>query len=219
VPSSGAAGWTHERRLSVEGFRAVAGVDEVGRGCLAGPVVAGAVVLDRDRPVRGVRDSKLLAPAARERLAREIAARAVAFALGVVDPEEIDRTDILKATLVAMRRALEALRVRPDFVLVDALTIPGITTPQRGIVHGDRLSASIAAASIVAKFYRDEMMRFFHGLYPAYGFDRHKGYGTRDHLDALARLGPTPLHRTTFRGVRPEVVPELALFSASGRVH
>ncbi len=197
----------------------MAGVDEVGRGCLAGPVVAGAVVLDRDRPVQGVRDSKLLAPPDRERLAREIATRALAFALGVVDPDEIDRTDILRATLVAMRRAVEALRVRPEFVLVDALTIPGIATPQRGIVHGDRLSASIAAASIVAKFYRDEMMRFFHGLYPAYGFDRHKGYGTRDHFDALARYGPTPLHRSTFRGVRPEVAPAPPLFSTPGRVH
>ena len=196
----------------------MAGVDEVGRGCLAGPVVAGAVVLDRDLPVQGVRDSKLLAPPDRERLAREIATRALAFALGVVDPDEIDRTDILRATLVAMRRAVEALRVRPDFVLVDALTIPGIATPQRGIVHGDRLSASIAAASIVAKFYRDEMMRFFHGLYPAYGFDRHKGYGTRDHFDALARYGPTPLHRSTFRGVRPEVAPVAPLFSTPGRV-
>ncbi len=215
----GDAGWTYERRLSVEGFRVVAGVDEVGRGCLAGPVVAGAVVLDRDRPVRGVRDSKLLAAPDRERLAREIAARAMAFALGVVDPDEIDRTDILKATLTAMRRAVEALRVRPDFVLVDALTIPGITTPQRGIVHGDRLSASIAAASIVAKFYRDEMMRFFHGLYPAYGFDRHKGYGTRDHFDALARYGPTPLHRATFHGVRPEAATATPLCSAPGRVH
>lgn len=219
MPWRGLAGWTHERRLSVEGYRVVAGVDEVGRGCLAGPVVAGAVVLDRDRPVQGVRDSKLLAPPDRERLAREIATRALAFALGVVDPDEIDRTDILRATLVAMRRAVEALRVRPEFVLVDALTIPGIATPQRGIVHGDRLSASIAAASIVAKFYRDEMMRFFHGLYPAYGFDRHKGYGTRDHFDALARYGPTPLHRSTFRGVRPEVAPAPPLFSTPGRVH
>jgi len=118
-----------------------------------------------------------------------------------------------------MRRAVEALRVRPDFVLVDALTIPGISTPQRGIVHGDRLSASIAAASIVAKFYRDEMMRFFHSLYPAYGFDRHKGYGTRDHFKALARFGPTPLHRTTFRGVRPEVATAPPLVSPPGPVH
>ena len=198
-----AAGWKHERRLYAGGFRSVAGVDEVGRGCLAGPVVAGAVVLDGRRPIPGLRDSKWLAARGRERLARLIAERSVAFALGVVDPDEIDRTDILRATLLAMRRAVEALRVRPDYVLVDALTIPEIGIPQGGLVHGDRISASIAAASIVAKFYRDEMMQSFHALYPAYGFDRHKGYGTRDHLEALRRFGATPLHRSTFRGVRP----------------
>src|SRR5439155_539126 len=138
-----AAGFLHERRLFAAGHSTIAGVDEVGRGCLAGPVVA----------------------------------RAVAFALGVVDPQEIDRTDILRATLEAMRRAVMALKVRPDFVLVDALHIPSIDVPQLGLVRGDRISASIAAASIVSKFYRDEMMLFFHGLYPAYRFDRHKGYG------------------------------------------
>lgn len=213
-----AAGWTHERRLCAEGFRSVAGVDEVGRGCLAGPVVAGAVILDGRRPIPGLRDSKLLAPPARERLARLIAERAVAFALGVVDPEEIDRTDILRATLRAMQRAVEALRVRPDFVLVDALTIPGIGIPQGGLVHGDRISASIAAASIVAKFYRDEMMQSFHALYPVYGFDQHKGYGTRDHLDALRRFGRTPLHRSTFRGVKPEPQAGLPFAASAERV-
>ena len=199
-----AAGFVHERQLFAAGHRAVAGVDEVGRGCLAGPVVAGAVILDRSRPVAGVRDSKTLGAGARERLAREIAGQAVAFALGVVDPEEIDRTDILRATLEAMRRAVMALRVQPDFVLVDALSIPAIEIPQRGLVRGDRISVSIAAASIVAKFYRDEMMLSFHDLYPTYGFDQHKGYGTNVHLDALRRFGPTPWHRSTFRGVRQE---------------
>ena len=206
-----AAGLVHERQLHAAGLRAVAGVDEVGRGCLAGPVVAGAVILDRDRPVAGLRDSKMLGAPERERLARKIADRAVAFALGVVDPEEIDRTDILRATLEAMRRAVMALRVRPDFVLVDALMIPAIGVPQRGLIHGDRISASIAAASIVAKFYRDEMMLAFHGLYPAYGFERHKGYGTRAHLEALRRFGPTPWHRSTFRGVREEPSADLPL--------
>lgn len=204
-----AAGLLHERRLHAAGFAAVAGVDEVGRGCLAGPVVAGAVILDRRRRIAGLRDSKLLAVAARERLARTIAGRAMAMALGVVDPEEIDRTDILRATLLAMRRAVMGLGVRPDFVLVDALTIPGLDVPQRGLVRGDRISASIAAASIVAKFYRDEMMCSFHTLYPAYGFRRHKGYGTRDHLEALRRFGPTPWHRSTFRGVRPPTSMDL----------
>jgi ribonuclease HII len=212
------AGWGHERRLQADGFLSVAGVDEVGRGCLAGPVVAGAVVLDRRNRVRGLRDSKLLQASERERLARLIAGRAVAFALGVVDPDEIDRTDILRATLLAMTRAVGALRVRPDYVLVDALTIPGIGIPQGGLVHGDRISASIAAASIVAKFYRDQMMQSFHALYPAYGFDRHKGYGTPDHYDALRRFGPTPLHRSTFRGVRPEMHDGLPFPSIAGPV-
>jgi len=204
-----AAGYLHERRLHAAGFAAVAGVDEVGRGCLAGPVVAGAVILGRGRPIRGLKDSKLLGPPARRLLARQIAERAMSFALGVVDPDEIDRTDILRATLEAMRRAVMGLGVRPDFVLVDALTIPSIGIPQQGVVGGDRISASVAAASIVAKFYRDEMMLSFHDLYPAYGFRRHKGYGTRDHLEALRRFGPTPWHRSSFRGVRPEPSGEL----------
>ena len=213
-----AAGWNHERRLYADGFLSVAGVDEVGRGCLAGPVVAGAVVLHGRRPIPGLRDSKLLGAPDRERLARLIAGRAVAFALGVVDPEEIDRTDILRATLLAMKRAVEALSVRPDYVLVDALTIPGIAIPQGGLVHGDRISASIAAASIVAKFYRDEMMQSFHALYPVYGLDQHKGYGTRDHLEALRRFGPTPLHRSTFRGVRPPLPAGLPFSPPAERV-
>jgi ribonuclease HII len=213
-----AAGYVHERRLRAAGHLAVAGVDEVGRGCLAGPVVAGAVILGGGPAIRGLRDSKLLGSAARERLARQIAEQASAFALGVVDPLEIDRTDILRATLEAMRRAVMGLRVRPDFVLVDALTIPAIDTPQQGLVGGDRISASIAAASIVAKFYRDEMMQSFDGLYPAYGFRRHKGYGTRDHLEALRRFGPTPWHRSTFRGVRLEPAADLPFDHPSGPV-
>ncbi len=207
-----AAGWSHERDLGKRGFRVVAGVDEVGRGCLAGPVVAGAVILDPARPIRGVRDSKVVPPGERARLARRIASEAVAMAIGVVDAGEIDRIDILRATLVAMRRAVEGLQIRPDYVLVDALEIPGIGVPQTGIVRGDQESASIAAASIVAKFYRDEMMRFFHGLYPAYAFDVNRGYGTAAHLEALRRFGATPLHRVTFHGVRDD----LALFPIAG---
>ncbi|MBI4168974.1 MAG: ribonuclease HII [Acidobacteria bacterium] len=203
------AGWSREKRLGASGYRAVAGVDEVGRGCLAGPVVAGAVVLDPRRPIQGLRDSKLLSRSRRARLARLITRRARAFALGVVDAEEIDRTDILRATLLAMKRAVSALRIRPDYVLVDALEIPGIAPPQEGIVGGDRLCASIAAASILAKVYRDEMMRSFHALYPAYGFDLHVGYGTPRHLEALRRFGATPLHRVTFRGVLPSAAPGL----------
>ncbi len=195
------ARWDHERGLFDRGYRRIAGVDEVGRGCLAGPVVAAAVVLDPPRPVPGLRDSKLLRPAARVRLARLVAERAMSCGLGVVEAEEIDRTDILRATLEAMRRAIGALVVQPDFVLVDALTVPGIAIPQKGLVRGDRISVSIAAASIVAKVYRDDMMRSFHALYPAYRLDANKGYGTRVHLEALRLHGSTPLHRLTFKGV------------------
>ena len=195
------AGRAHESRLRARGYEWVAGVDEVGRGCLAGPVVAAAVILDPERPIGGLRDSKQLPPGERDRLARLVADGARSCALGVVEAEEIDRTDILRATLAAMRQAVGALRVRPDFVLVDALTIPGIAVPQRGVVRGDQISASIAAASIVAKVYRDEMMRTFHSVYPAYRFDANKGYGTKAHLEALRRHGASPLHRVTFRGV------------------
>jgi len=207
-----AAGWALERELAKRGFRRVAGVDEVGRGCLAGPVVAGAVILDPARPIPGVRDSKMVPPDERARLARRIASEAVAMAIGVVDAGEIDRTDILRATLVAMRRAVEGLHISPEHVLVDALEIPGIARPQTAVIRGDRESASIAAASIVAKFYRDEMMSAFHRLYPAYAFDVNRGYGTPAHLDALRRFGATPLHRVTFHGVRDD----RSLFPAAG---
>ncbi len=196
-----AAGFALERRRGERGFCAVAGFDEVGRGCLAGPVVAAAVILDPARRPRGLRDSKQLTAAERERLASAIATAAVAIALGVVDSIEIDRTDILRATLEAMRQAVEGLRVRPDYLLVDAVRIPAISIPQEGLIRGDARSASIAAASIVAKVYRDALMRSLHALFPAYRFDANKGYGTPDHLSALRRLGATPLHRTTFRGV------------------
>lgn len=195
------AGRAHESRLGVRGYERIAGVDEVGRGCLAGPVVAAAVILDPERPIAGLRDSKQLPPDERVRLAHLVAGGARACALGIVEADEIDRTDILRATLAAMRQAVGALRVRPDFVLVDALIIPGIGVPQKGVVRGDQISASIAAASIVAKVYRDEMMRTFHTVYPAYRFDANKGYGTRAHLEALRRHGASPLHRATFRGV------------------
>jgi ribonuclease HII len=199
------AGWSHEWRLHARGYRAVAGVDEVGRGCLAGPVVAGAVILDPLCPVRGLRDSKQIPRAPRAALARRIVRAARAFAFGLAGPEEIDRTDILRATLAAMRRAVRGLPVRPDYLLVDALVIPEAGVPQDGIVRGDATVASIAAASILAKVYRDEMMRAYHALYPAYGFDANAGYGTPAHLEALRAHGATAVHRTTFRGVRLEI--------------
>lgn len=184
------------RRL---GFLRVAGVDEVGRGCLAGPVVVAAVVLDGARAIRGVRDSKQLTPAARERLYDEIVTRAAAWAVASSDPTEIDRVNVHRASLAAMRRAVEALVPLPDFVLVDGFPIPGLCIAQRAIVGGDRRCAAVAAASIVAKVTRDREMRLLHERDPRYGFDHHKGYATGRHLAALARFGYSPAHRRSFR--------------------
>jgi len=182
----------------------VAGVDEVGRGPLAGPVVAAAVILDPTTPIDGLRDSKLLTGRQRRRLAREIRAHALAFAVGRVGPREIDVINVLQATWTAMRDALARLHLPPGLVLVDGnLRIPGVTCTQRAIVAGDRRSASVAAASILAKVVRDAFMARADRRYPAYGFGQHKGYGTAAHLDALARLGPCPLHRRSFHGVAP----------------
>src|SRR5262245_16023688 len=199
-----AAGRARERALRARGVRSVAGVDEVGRGCLAGPVVAAAVILDPDRTIAGLRDSKLLTPAQREEVAARIEASGAVVGVGMADAREIDALDILRATYLAMRRAVEALTVKPAHLLVDALTIPGLDLPQEGIVRGDRLCASIAAASIVAKVRRDALMRRLHDDWPAYRFDANKGYGTSDHLEALRTHGASPLHRLTFRGVVPE---------------
>ena len=184
------------RRL---GFTRVVGVDEVGRGCLAGPVVAGAVVLDPARPIPGVRDSKLLTPGARERLHDEILRKAAAWTLAVAGPEDIDRLNVHRASLQAMRSAVTALVPLPDFVLVDGFRIPDLVIPQRRVVHGDRRCAAIAAASIIAKVTRDRQMRELHQVDPRYGFDRHKGYATGAHLTALARFGYSPAHRRSFR--------------------
>lgn len=180
----------------------VAGVDEVGRGPLAGPVVAAAVILDPTAPVEGLRDSKLLTFRQRRRLAREIRVHALAWAVGRVGPRRIDTVNVLQATWFAMRAALARLRVAPGLVLVDGnLRIPGVTCAQRAIVGGDRRSASVAAASILAKVARDMIMLRADRRYPEYGFRQHKGYATADHREALARLGPCPLHRRSFHGV------------------
>ena len=194
-----AARRTVENALRRQGFEHVAGVDEVGRGCLAGPVVAAAVVLDPRRPVRGLRDSKLLSPAARERLYADVIARAAGWALAAVDPREIDRLDIHRASLQAMRNAVAALVPAPDFVLVDGFPIPDLAVGQRAIRGGDRRCAAIAAASIVAKVTRDRQMCRLHLTDPRYGFDRHKGYATQGHLAALRRFGYSPAHRRSFR--------------------
>jgi ribonuclease HII len=179
----------------------IAGVDEAGRGPLAGPVFAAAVILDPARRVRGLRDSKLLAPAVRETLAVEIRARAVAWAVASSDVSEIDALNILQATLLAMRRAVESLATAPHVVWIDGNQSPVLAYPTRTIVDGDRLIAAIAAASILAKTTRDALLVTLDREYPAYGFARHKGYGTPEHLAALASHGPCPHHRRSFAPV------------------
>ena len=214
-PSS-AAGGRRRRRVSsictdfetearAGGFRFVAGVDEVGRGALAGPVVAAAVILDPGRPVpEGLDDSKKLTALQRERLAKEILQTAVAFTVGQVEPEEIDRINILQASRLAMLEAIRQLDPCADYLLIDALQLKEAGLPQKAIVHGDSISASIAAASVVAKTYRDALMRSFHEVYPQYNFARHVGYGSREHLGALREHGPCRIHRRSFHGVLAE---------------
>ena len=181
---------------------AVAGVDEVGRGALCGPVVAAAVVLGDGFETAGLDDSKRLTRRQRERLDEHIRADAAAWATGLAEPEEIDRLNILQASLLAMRRAVEGLSVSPDALLVDALTIPGLGVPQRAIVKGDALSVSIAAASIVAKVERDGLMRELDQEHPGYGLAHNMGYASEDHRDALRRRGPSCIHRRTFQGTQ-----------------
>lgn len=190
---------TIENAVRRWGFARVAGVDEVGRGCLAGPVVAGAVVLDPARPVPGVADSKLLTRRARERLFDDIARAAAAWTVTVVEPADIDRLNIHRASLKAMRDAVLSLVPLPGFVLVDGFLIPDLPLAQQRVVGGDRKSAAIAAASIMAKVTRDRLMDGLHAADPRYGFDRHKGYATRAHLDAVGRHGYSAAHRRTFR--------------------
>jgi ribonuclease HII len=188
-----------ENELRRLGYVHVAGVDEVGRGCLAGPVVAGAVVLQADRYVCGVADSKLLTAEHRKRLFERIVRAAVAWHVSVVAPEEIDRLNIHKASLWAMEQAVMALEPLPSFVLVDGFRIPNLVMAQRAVIGGDRRSTAIAAASILAKVTRDRLMLELHAKDPRYGFDRHKGYATREHLAAVDRFGYSPVHRRTFR--------------------
>ena len=187
----------------------MAGLDEAGRGCLFGPVYAAAVILDPERPVRGLNDSKQLTAAKRESLAELIYQRAVAWSVAHVEAGVIDRINIYQASRLAMKQALERLDPQPDYLLVDALRLD-TRIEQKPVIHGDALSHSIAAASILAKVSRDRALREFDQLYPGYGLAAHKGYCTRQHLDALARFGPTPQHRFSYapvRGVQLELFP------------
>jgi ribonuclease HII len=190
---------TLENALRRYGFYRVAGVDEVGRGCLAGPVVAAAVILDPDRHIPGVCDSKMMTAAARDRLYGIITRKALAWSVASAQPDEIDTLNIHRASLEAMRRAVMTLAPLPDMVLVDAFRVPDLYIAQRGVLHGDRRCSAIAAASIIAKVTRDREMLAHHAADPRYGYDHHKGYATAEHLAAVARYGYSPLHRRSFR--------------------
>ena len=201
VPVPAEPDWKWEQSARRRGWKRVAGVDEAGRGPLAGPVVAAAVILPPGIEFAGLRDSKCLTPAERERLFGEITAAALCWAVGTVEPEEIDRVNILRATHLAMAQALAALVPTPCGALVDGLPVHGLPCPHRSLVRGDALCVSIAAASVVAKVTRDRMMEELDRRHPEYGFARHKGYSTPEHLQALSDHGPVPCHRRSFAPV------------------
>jgi ribonuclease HII len=192
----------YERLARESGYRFIAGVDEAGRGSLFGPVFAAAVVLSPDRPIRGVRDSKVLDSDRRDELAEEIRRRAVAWAVGAADVFEIDRVNILQASLNAMRRAIAQLSPPCDYLLLDAVRIPDLQVPQEPLIHGDGKCQCIAAASILAKTARDASLKQWDEVFPEYGLARHKGYSTEEHQAALDKYGPTMLHRFSFEPVR-----------------
>ncbi|HXA98422.1 MAG TPA: ribonuclease HII [Candidatus Dormibacteraeota bacterium] len=203
---AGGAPYRFENAAWRRGVRCLAGVDEAGRGPLAGPVVAAAVVLEPGVRIDGVDDSKRLLPEERQRLFEIIRGSARGVGVGVVDHITIDRINILEATRLAMGQALAALRVEPELVITDFVAVPGLRCPQRNLVEGDRRSASVAAASIIAKVTRDRIMEAADRDFPVYGFGRHKGYATPEHRDALERHGPCPLHRRSFAGIWSQMV-------------
>lgn len=197
--------FTEERLCWQKGYRLVAGIDEVGRGCLAGPVVASAVIMSLDKPAfwfNEVKDSKLLTPAQREYLFPFIHEAAISIGTGVVHPAVIDDHGMTYAVRLAMKRAINNLRPKAEYVLIDYLSIPDLELPQKGVKDGDTLCFSIACASIVAKVFRDHLMIGLDKKYPGYGFNRHKGYGTEEHVACLRRLGPSPVHRRSFEPVK-----------------
>jgi ribonuclease HII len=200
-------GLDFEEQARSEGFQYIAGVDEVGRGCLAGPVVAAACILDRTKPLpHGLNDSKKVLPEKRREIAEELKQCAVAYSIGLVEADEIDRINILEATKNAMLIAIAGLEPAAEYLLIDALQLKQSRLPQKAIIKGDAISASIAAASIIAKTFRDELMTKYGLEYPQYGFDHNAGYGTKAHYDAIRMHGICSLHRKTFRGVAPETL-------------
>ncbi len=195
----------HELTLWKSGYKMIAGVDEVGRGPLAGPVVACACILPKGIVFHGIKDSKMLSHEERKRFSDYLTTRPdVIWALGIVSPEKIDEINILRATLLAMKEAIDALSQKPDFVLVDGRDRPPTTIDTQALIKGDTLSQSIGAASIIAKVYRDELMDRYHEQYPHYGFNAHKGYGTAQHKKAIEAHGLCPIHRKTFAKQEPQ---------------
>ena len=194
-----------EMLAHTQGFRTIAGVDEVGRGPLAGPVMAAAVILPKGLHIPGIDDSKKLSPHKREILFEVITAKALSIGIGVVEPEVIDSINILQATRLAMLNAVEKLDPQPDYLLIDGITPINSGIKQKTVKKGDSLSLSIAAASIIAKVTRDRLMTEMDRLYPGYGFAGHKGYGSVLHMEAIRQLGPSPIHRMTFGGVKEHV--------------
>ncbi len=192
----------YERRLHAEGFDRIAGVDEAGRGALAGPLVAAAVILPEGFGVEGLRDSKLLTPLQRDRWFDRIRATAVAYSVCRVFPRRIDARGLHVSNLALLRRALYALDVVPDFVLIDGFSLPGMRFPHLAMRKGDVVTASVAAASVIAKVTRDRIMDRYHRRFPEYGFDHNRGYGTDAHRAAIARCGPSPVHRMSFKGLK-----------------
>jgi ribonuclease HII len=210
-------GLVFEEQAWESGYTFVAGLDEVGRGCLAGPVVAGACILKPGAELPdGLNDSKQLTAIRREEIAAELKEICVAYAIGSVTADEIDRINILEATKLAMRLAIAKLDPAADFLLIDALVLKGVVLPQKSIIKGDSISASIAAASILAKTFRDDLMHSYVADYPEYGFEEHVGYATKRHLDALRVHGPSPIHRKTFRGVLKKDENSLAMDTEMG---
>lgn len=190
--------WKYEYSCYEKGYIRVAGIDEAGRGPLAGPVVAAAVILDINNVIPGINDSKKLSEKKREYLHQQIMAKAVAVGIGIVDELVIDTINIRNATHLAMKRAIENLSLKPDFLLIDAETLYDIDIDQMSIIKGDSLSISIAAASIIAKVERDRIVKSYEDIYPGYGFAKHKGYGTKQHIDSIKKFGLLPVHRKTF---------------------
>lgn len=190
-----------------KGYSLIAGVDEAGRGPIAGPVVASAVILPEHVRIDGLRDSKKVPEPEREHLFYEVLCSASYIGVGVVDVSQIEQLNILGATKLAMKTAIKDLDVRPDLLIIDAVNLDGIDVPQESPIKGDSKSASVAAASIIAKYFRDKLMMHYHEMYPEYGFDRHKGYGTMEHMTVIQKIGPCPQHRKAFRGVMELTLP------------